>query len=180
MSVFVFDVESDGPAPGLYSMVCFGVVRLDNDLRTSFYGETAPISSLWIPEALAVSGISRERHGKFPDPKKTMAEFADWVAKNNLSGRPTLISDNPAFDWQFINYYFHAFAQGNPFGHSARRIGDFWAGLERNFGDASGFKKLRKTAHTHNPVDDARGNAEALLAMSLKHGVRLPGVAREA
>ena len=27
------------------------------------------------------------------------------------------------------------------------------------------FKFLRKTRHTHNPVDDARGNAEALLAM---------------
>jgi hypothetical protein len=27
------------------------------------------------------------------------------------------------------------------------------------------FKHLRKTAHTHNPVDDAIGNAEALIAM---------------
>jgi hypothetical protein len=27
------------------------------------------------------------------------------------------------------------------------------------------FKHLRKTAHTHNPVDDAMGNAEALLEM---------------
>ncbi len=27
------------------------------------------------------------------------------------------------------------------------------------------FKHLRKTKHTHNPVDDARGNAEALLQM---------------
>jgi len=26
------------------------------------------------------------------------------------------------------------------------------------------FKHLRKTEHTHHPVDDARGNAEALLA----------------
>jgi hypothetical protein len=27
------------------------------------------------------------------------------------------------------------------------------------------FKHLRETRHTHNPVDDARGNAEALLKM---------------
>jgi hypothetical protein len=27
------------------------------------------------------------------------------------------------------------------------------------------FKHLRRTRHTHHPVDDARGNAEALLAM---------------
>lgn len=175
MSLFVFDVESDGPAPGLYSMVSLGVVRLDEDLQTSFYGQMAPISQAWIPEALAVSGVSREEHLGFADPKAEMERFAKWVEESNISGRPTLISDNPAFDWQFVNYYFHAFLGRNPFGHSARRIGDFWAGLERNFGDASGFKKLRKTAHTHHPVDDARGNGEALLAMAKKHGVRLPG-----
>jgi hypothetical protein len=27
------------------------------------------------------------------------------------------------------------------------------------------FKHLRRTMHTHHPVDDARGNAEAMLAM---------------
>ena len=27
------------------------------------------------------------------------------------------------------------------------------------------FKHLQKTTHTHDPVDDALGNAEALLAM---------------
>lgn len=27
------------------------------------------------------------------------------------------------------------------------------------------FKHLRKTRHSHHPVDDAKGNAEALLAM---------------
>ena len=35
------------------------------------------------------------------------------------------------------------------------------------------FKHLRRTRHTHHPVDDARGNAEALLAkeMGLKIGL---------
>ncbi len=33
-------------------------------------------------------------------------------------------------------------------------------------GDTSrSFKHLRRTAHTYNALDDARGNAEALLAM---------------
>ena len=34
------------------------------------------------------------------------------------------------------------------------------------------FKTLRKTKHTHHPVDDARGNAEALLAMQ-EMGLRI-------
>ena len=28
--------------------------------------------------------------------------------------------------------------------------------------DHTSWKKFRKTKHTHNPVDDAKGNAEAL------------------
>ncbi|MFY9850484.1 MAG: hypothetical protein WAK83_23190 [Trebonia sp.] len=54
-----------------------------------------------------------------------------------------------------------AASPANPFGHSGRRIGDFWAGLNRDWGDTQGWKRLRKTAHHHNPVNDAMGNAEA-------------------
>ena len=72
MSLFVVDVESDGPAPGLFSMVSFGAIRVDENM---------------------------------------------WAAS----------------DW----------------------------------------KNMRKTVHTHHPVDDARGNAEALLAIARLYGLRL-------
>jgi hypothetical protein len=35
------------------------------------------------------------------------------------------------------------------------------------------FKFLRKTRHTHNPVDDAVGNAEALLALKNEYGLKV-------
>lgn len=35
------------------------------------------------------------------------------------------------------------------------------------------FKHLRKTRHTHNPVDDAMGNAEALLHMKEAMGLEI-------
>lgn len=35
------------------------------------------------------------------------------------------------------------------------------------------FKHLRKTEHTHHPVDDAKGNAEALLAMKAQYGLKI-------
>jgi hypothetical protein len=38
------------------------------------------------------------------------------------------------------------------------------------------FKHLRVTKHTHNPVDDARGNAEALLYMINKMHLKMGGV----
>ena len=45
---------------------------------------------------------------------------------------------------------------------SGRRIGDLYAGLVKDASKATEWKKYRVTQHTHNPADDARGNAEAL------------------
>jgi len=156
----VVDVEADGPYPLDYSMVCFGAVIVDEKLDKTFYGETAPVSKLWIPEALAISGITREQHEAFPEPGEAMHAFDAWL-RTNVKGQPIFISDNPAFDWQFINTYFHKYAHGNPFGFSAQRIGDKFQGFYNDM--YYKWKKHRKTAHTHNPVDDAKGNAEALL-----------------
>lgn len=162
MSYFVVDVEADGPCPGLYSMVCFGVVKVDNSLDSSFYGRVRPISNKYDPAALQISGFTREEHLSFPHPLGVIYSFTIWLQRNSR-GKPIFISDNPAFDWQWMNYYFHSFFGRNPFGYSARRISDLYCGMQRNA--HAKWKHLRQTEHTHNPIDDARGNAEALLAM---------------
>lgn len=169
MSFIVVDVESDGPIPYKYSMVCFGAVVVEPTLSKTFYGKTLPISDLWVPDALKISGFSREEHELFDEPYEVMTRFAEWI--NSASkGRPVFVSDNPCFDWQWINYYFHTFLGNNPFGYSGRRIGDMYAGLT---GDLySTWKHLRKTKHTHHPVDDAKGNAEVLLYMHEVMGLK--------
>ncbi len=172
MSLIVVDVEADGAIPHKYSMVCFGAVVVEPSLSKTFYGKTKPISEEWNEQALAVSGFSREEHLTFDEPKEVMREFDEWI-KANSNGQAVFISDNPAFDWQWINYYFHFFSGKNPFGFSARRIGDLYAGLEKDFFAASKWKKFRKTKHTHNPVDDALGNAEALLRIR-EMGLKFP------
>jgi hypothetical protein len=161
MSYFVVDVESDGPIPAEYSMVCFGAVLFNDQLDQSFYGRTRPISERFVPEALAISGFSRAEHAGFDDPREVMEKFGAWLDRHS-KGRPVFVSDNPAYDWQFINYYFHRFLGRNPFGFSGRRIGDLYAGLVKDASQASAWKQYRVTPHTHHPVDDARGNAEAL------------------
>jgi hypothetical protein len=171
MSLYVVDVEADGPVPGLWSMVCFGAVALtrEDGIYDEFKAFTAPISSDWRPEALAIGGFTREQHNGFPEPALAMRAFRDWIARTNRSDRATFISDNPAFDWQFINWYFWKFVGENPFGHSARRIGDFSAGLAGDFFGGGDWRKLRKSKHDHDPLNDARGNAEALLEL-IKRG----------
>jgi DNA polymerase III epsilon subunit-like protein len=162
MSLFVTDVESDGQIIGRHSIVCFGVVKLIPELNTNFYGQMKPISDQWIPEALAVSGFSREEHNTFPEPEYVMKSFYKWIEKNSV-GRPILISDNNGYDASWINYYFYIYCGKNPFGWSSRRIGDLYCGMMKD--TWASWKKLRVTKHTHNPVDDAMGNAEALLKM---------------
>ena len=161
MSYVIVDIESDGPIPAEFSMVCFGAVIFDERLDKTFYGKTRPISDRFIPEALAISGFTREQHLAFDEPKTVMETFAAWL-QQTTKGRPVFVSDNVAFDWQFINYYFHRFCGQNPFGFSGRRIGDLYAGLVKDASKATEWKKYRVTAHTHHPVDDAKGNAEAL------------------
>lgn len=170
MSLIAVDVEADGQIPHKYSMVSFGAVVVNKGLTETFYGETRPISDLWVPEALAVSGKTREQHLAMDDPKETMLKFKAWL-ESVSKGRPIFISDNLAFDWQWINYYFHTYVGDNPFGFSGRRIGDIYSGMKRNIRKGSEWKKLRKTKHTHHPVDDAKGNAEALLWM-FDNGIR--------
>lgn len=170
MSWFVVDVESDGPVPEMYSMVCFGAVLVNDDLSTSFYGQTKPISYLCNSDALAISGFSREEHEGFDEPSQVMENFAIWLNENS-KGRPVMLSDNIAYDWQWINYYFHKYYNKNPFGYSGRRIGDLYCGMVKD--SFSRWKHLRDTKHTHHPVDDARGNAEVILKMR-DMGLKIP------
>lgn len=167
------DVETDGEYPPDYSMVCFGAVVVDDKLDKTFYGAIKPISGLWKPEALAISGISREQHLQFESPEVVMYKFADWISSVSKS-KPVLISDNNGFDASWINYYFHKFYGKNPFGFSSRRIGDLYCGLMKNAGVNSEWKrKYRKTKHTHDPVQDCLGNAEAILSFQKELGLKI-------
>ena len=165
------DIESDGPNPGDYSMICFGAVIVEPSLSQTFYGQLRPISEQWQPEALAVSGFTREQTLAFPEPEGAMRQFAAWLQEHS-KGRPMFISDNNGFDWQFINWYFHHFTDANPFGFSSANLGSLYKGLVRDV--TQNFKHLRKTPHTHHPVDDAKGNAEALLALKEQWGLNIP------
>src|SRR5262245_6638253 len=82
MPYVMVDVESDGPIPGDYSMICFGAIIVESELKRTFYGRLKPISDQFIPEALAVSGFTRDECLAFDDPKHVMERFRQWLATN--------------------------------------------------------------------------------------------------
>jgi hypothetical protein len=164
------DVEADGPIPGEFSMISIGAVIVEPSLERTFYGRLRPISERWIPEALAVSGHSREDCLTNDDPKHVMERFGAWLAEH-AGKRPMFVSDNNGFDWMFVCWYFHRYTGRCPFGFSSTNLGSLYKGLVKDFSQS--FKHLRKTAHTHHPVDDAKGNAEALLTMKTELGLKI-------
>jgi len=140
--IFV-DCEASGPCIGKGDLTEFGAVAYPS--MDAFYGDM------------------KEDH------LFVFSNFREWLVAVCKS-QPIFVSDNPAFDFQWINYYFHHLLGHNPFGWSARRIGDYYAGLMGNFHETQQWKRLRITKHTHNPVDDAMGNAEAF--KRIQHGER--------
>ena len=150
--IFV-DVEAaEGISPATGRMTEFGAVHYKT--RQTFHGVLFP--SVPSVENPAVSTIT----GPGYDALEVMARFAVWL-KNVVPGRPVFVSDNPAYDFQWINFEFDRTLGYNPFGHSGRRISDFWAGIRGDWSNTQKWKQYRVTPHDHNPVNDAMGNVEA-------------------
>ena len=170
MAYIMVDIEADGPIPGDYSMVCFGAIVVEPSLdRTSSTATEADLRQVDSRGSASQRIHAGETLG-FDEPTVVMQQFAEWVAEVG-GGRPMFISDNNGFDWQFINWYFHHFLGKNPFGHSSTNLGSLYKGVVRD--TFASFKHLRKTKHTHHPVDDVRGNAEALLQIKEEYGLKI-------
>jgi len=170
MTYFMVDVEADGPCPGEYSMISFGAVIVEPGLERGFRARLRPVSERWVADALKVSGHTREYTLGFEEPEAVMNSFEKWI-RQETKGQAMFVSDNNGFDWQFVNWYFWRFVGSNPFGHSSMNLGSLYKGL---VGDCfKNFKHLRITKHTHDPLDDAIGNAEALLSMIKQYDLKI-------
>src|SRR4051794_33230600 len=110
------DIESDGPIPGRYSMLSFGlVVAATFDGETfaprvegeTFYRELKPVSEQCLPEAIAASGLDRDellRAGA--EPARAMRDAASWVESVAVGARAVLVGYPVVFDWMFMHWYF--------------------------------------------------------------------------
>ncbi len=154
MSNYIFvDVEALGVSPVRGTMTEFGAVH--GTSRKTFHGilfEGTPD-----PENPAVPVIGE----RIASDMEVSTNFCVWLEEVCGKDRPVFVSDNVAYDWMWIAGMFDRAGFNNPFGHSGRRISDFWAGLNNNFGETQSWKRFRQTPHDHNPVNDAMGNVEA-------------------
>lgn len=167
------DVETDGPIPGSFSLLSFGLaavgrydgIRFERwqPREQTFYRELRPISDRYEQDALEVNGLDRERLCREGmDPAVAMKEAGEWVRDLSRGHRPVLVAYPVAFDWAFLYWYFETFAPGgSPFGHSScLDIRTQYQALAGTVFDRSGKMTMPPflqpaAAHTHNALDDA-------------------------
>jgi Exonuclease len=196
------DVETDGPVPGPFSMLSFGLsvagtydgihfLRAPKDENLVFYRELRPIADTFDPEALEVNGLNRDELSRTgADPSEAMSAAARWVAEVGEGFRPVLVAYPVAFDWSFLYWYFEQFAdRPSPFGHSScLDIRTLYQAITGSVFDRSGKSSmpdfvLPSRPHTHNALEDALEQGELFANLfdfararrnALVHGVPQP------
>ena len=171
------DIEADGPAPGLNSMLSLGsaAYALDGELLDTFSInlETLPGASAhpkteewWkqFPEAWEMA-----RRDARP-PAEAMAAYLEWL--KGLDGRPVFVAWPVGFDFPFVNYYLMRFTGEAPFGFTALDIKTYAMALTSR----SSYHRTTKDRlpdrwfepglkHNHVALDDALEQGALFMAM---------------
>jgi hypothetical protein len=178
------DVEADGPIPGPFSMLSFGAAvcgRFDgggftalDPTRHTFYRELRPISTDFVPEALAVSGLDRDRlAADGTDPEQAMASFRAWVTEVAAGARPIVVGYPACYDWMWLYWYLIRFGGHSPFGHSGcmdiKTMFSVKSGRSIAFVGKRSMPRflLPDRPHTHNALDDAIEQGELFANLML-------------
>ncbi len=175
------DIEADGPAPGMYSMLTCGLAvaarwhdgGLVPELHSAprLYVELQPISPRYVPEMLAVTGLDRDRLARegMP-PSDAMATIRRWVLDVSDSGTPVFVAYPASYDWMFLQWYFVRYAsEGSPFSHaSVLDIKTLYAcraavTVSDAHRGAMPREVLARRQTTHNALEDAVTQAELFL-----------------
>jgi hypothetical protein len=183
------DVETDGPIPGVYSLLSVGLAVAGTFDGTSFipadptqdvfYRELRPTGRVVDADALAVSGLDRARLLRDgADPAVVMAEATAWVAAVAEGRRPVLVAYPAVFDFPWLHWYFMTFTGSSPFGFSGcldmKTMYAVKAGVPLGLAVKSRMPAALRSRrpHTHNALDDAVEQADLFANLMRWEGTR--------
>ena len=159
------DIEADGPAPGLNSMLSFASAAYlaDKTLVGTFSANLETLSGAGAdPETMVwweSQPLAWQACRKNPQPPAViMPQYVAWL--KGLPGSPVFVGYPAAFDFMFITYYLHKFAGESPFSYFSLDIKTYaMALMKKNLYDVS---KDNMPTHwfddlpyTHIALDDA-------------------------
>lgn len=168
----VVDIEADGPAPGLHSMLSIGAIATTPIEEVgSFYRKLEPIKGAsqyaptmewWRTQPEAWSEVTKDA---LP-AAVAIKEFCDWL--EGLGREPVFVAHPVAFDYAMVSWYLWKFAENNPFTDQRRSpraldLASFIAGkFDLKISETTRQKMPSQLTggmppHSHNALDDARG-----------------------
>lgn len=159
------DTETDGPIPGLYSMLSFAsaaysvnktlVGTFSANLETLPTAITHPKTMDWWashPEAWQACRQNLQA------PEAALPTYLAWL--KSLPGKPVFVAYPATFDFMFVYWYLIRFTGESPFSHSAVDIKTYaMALLKKPYRDSTKRNMPRRWfdpfRHTHQALDDA-------------------------
>jgi hypothetical protein len=178
------DVETDGPIPGIHSMLSFASAAYlaDKTLLGTFSanmetlpGATADPTTLawWEGRSEAWEATRKD----LQKPEVVMKQYVKWLKA--LPGRPAFVGYPAAFDFMFVYWYLMRFAGESPFGFSAVDIKTYAMSMLKRPYRATikrtmprhWFDKLK---HKHCALDDALEQGALFCNMLAANGAVAP------
>ena len=186
MEIYVStDVETDGPIPGVYSMLSIGSAAYRPDSKEPVGTFTANLETL--PGAQSHPETMRWWEGQKEawaacrtdprPPEQVMRDYVRWL--KGLPGTPVFVAYPAAFDFMFVCWYLHRFAGENPFGWHALDIKSYaMAVLGTDFNDTVKRNMPRHwfdetLRYTHLALDDAKSQGALFFNMLGEHRRKL-------
>lgn len=159
------DVETDGPIPGMYSMLSLGSAAFlhNKTCISTFYSNLKPLpTASQHPKTMEWWGAHPEawkQATKSPEePQIVLSKYVSWI--RSLPGVPIFVAYPVGFDFTFVYWYLIRFVGESPFGHSGIDIKTYSMALLKKHYLKSGKRNMPiewfdNMVNTHNALDDA-------------------------
>ena len=173
---FSVDIETDGPCPGVNSMLSLGAVAMSEQqgVISEFYVNLLPLpgaqpnmltqTQFWdrFPEMYAATQVDPQ------DPLVAMNQFRSWI--HAQGGVPVAVAFPAGFDFSYLWYYMNRFGGECPFSFSCIDIKTMaWCLLGGNYRHATKrnwpHRWFSSLPHTHHALQDAQEQGDTFLRM---------------
>ncbi len=157
------DIESDGPIPGVNSMLSFGSAAFtkSGDLIGTYTANLSQIGvenpdtmAWWKTQPKAWEACRKD----IRRPQEVMPEYVGWL--KSLPGKPVFVGYPAGYDFLFIYWYLIKFAGESPFGFSALDIKSYAMAVLNETFRSTTKRNMPKDwfgehKHNHVAIDDA-------------------------
>ncbi len=184
------DIEADGPCPGLFSMLSFGLAAftVDKCLVGTFSrnlelldgADTDERTMRWWAQPEQAEAFKRSREG-LVSPRAAMVECKMWLEEMRRFGKPLVCGAPSGFDFTFMYYYFQRFVGESPIGFASLDLRSYAAAVMKRQYRHVGKRQYPaewiddNLPHTHVALDDAIEQGCILINM-MRANLDLPRV----